>query len=121
VENLKGTVARYNRLVESGMDTDYFKDLTGVPPLAQAPFYSAKLTQPAYGLTGTGLRIDEHAAVIHENSEPIPGLYAAGEATGNIIGNIYFGSGNSLASCAVFGRIAGDSAAARAKALCSLE
>jgi succinate dehydrogenase/fumarate reductase flavoprotein subunit len=59
--------------------------------------------------------------VIHENSEPIRGLYAAGEATGNIIGNIYFGSGNSLASCAVFGRIAGDSAAARAKALCSLE
>jgi len=117
VANLKGTVARYNRLVENGIDTDYFKDLAGVPPLAQPPFYSAKLTQPGYGLTGTGLRIDEHAQVIHENSEPIPGLYAAGEATGNVLGSIYFGSGNSLASCAVFGRIAGHAAATRARAL----
>ena len=59
--------------------------------------------------------------MIHENSEPIPGLYAAGEATGNVLGSIYFGSGNSLASCAVFGRIAGDAAATRAKALSGRE
>ena len=111
--NLAGTVSRYNRLVASGVDSDYFKDLTDVGPIAQPPFYAAKLTQPAYGLTGSGLRIDENAAVIHENSEPIPGLFAAGEATGNVIGNIYFGSGNSLASCAVFGRLAGANAAAR--------
>ena len=47
----------------------------------------------------------------------LPGLYAAGECTGNVLGNIYFGSGNSLANCAVYGRIAGANGAARAKAL----
>jgi len=115
--NLAGTVNRYNRLVSTGVDSDYFKDLANVEPLSTAPYYAAKLTQPAYGLTGTGLRIDENAAVIHEASEAIPGLFAAGEATGNVLGNIYFGSGNSLASCSVFGRIAGYNAAERAKAL----
>jgi fumarate reductase flavoprotein subunit len=114
VANLIGTVNRYNRLVASGVDSDYFKDLTNVGPIAQPPFYSAKITQPGYGLTGTGLRIDENAAVIHESSDPVPGLFAAGEATGNVLGNVYFGSGNSLANCAVFGRIAGYNAAARA-------
>jgi succinate dehydrogenase/fumarate reductase flavoprotein subunit len=115
--NLAGSVKRYNRLIASGVDSDYFKDLTNVGPIGTPPFYSAKITQPGYGLTGTGLRIDEHAAVIHESSDPIPGLFAAGEATGNVLGDVYFGSGNSLANCAVFGRIAGLSAAARAAAL----
>jgi fumarate reductase flavoprotein subunit len=115
--NLKGTVARYNRLIASGEDGDYFKDLTGVTPFSTPPFYSAKLSQPAYGLTGTGVRIDENAAVVHENSEAIPGLFAAGECTGNVLGSIYFGSGNSLANCAVFGRVAGANAAARASKL----
>ena len=117
LENLEGTVERYNRLVDSGVDSDYFKDLADVPPFRTSPFYSAKLTQPAYGLTGTGVRIDEDAAVIHENSEPIPGLFAAGECTGNVVGSIYFGSGNSLANCAVFGRVAGSNTAVRAKAM----
>ncbi len=117
LENLEGSVSRYNRLVASGVDSDYFKDMKGVPPFSTPPFYSAKLTQPAYGLTGSGLRIDENASVIHENSEPIPGLYAAGECTGNVLGTIYFGSGNSLANCSVYGRIAGANAAVHAKTL----
>ena len=114
-DNLAGTIGRYNRLVESGTDTDYFKDLKGIGPLSTPPFYAAKITQPFYAFTGTGLRIDENAAVIHENSEAIPGLFAAGECVGNVLGSVYFGSGNSLANCAVYGRIAGYNAADRAK------
>lgn len=113
--NLAGTADRYNRLVASGSDTDYFKTLKDVRPISTGPFYAAKMTQPFYAFTGTGVRIDEHAAVIHETSEAIPGLFAAGECVGNVLGGIYFGSGNSLANCAVFGRTAGYSAAARAK------
>jgi len=113
--NLAGTVQRYNRLVESGTDTDYFKKLKDVRPMTKAPFYAAKITQPFYALTGTGLRIDENAAVIHETSEAIPGLFAAGECVGNVLGGIYFGSGNSLGNCTVYGRIAGYSAAERAQ------
>jgi succinate dehydrogenase/fumarate reductase flavoprotein subunit len=112
--NLTGTVDRYNRLVSSGEDTDYFKNLKNVAPLSTGPFYAAKITQPFYAFTGTGVRIDEDAAVMHETSAPIPGLFAAGECVGNVLGGIYFGSGNSLANCAVFGRTAGYGAATRA-------
>lgn len=112
--NLVGSVNRYNRFVAVGGDGDYFKALKGVPPCATPPFYAAKILRPYWVLTGAGLRIDENAAVVHETSDPIPGLYAAGETAGNVLGTVYFGSGNSLACCTVFGRIAGYQAAERA-------
>ena len=45
-------------------------------------------------------------------SDGIPGLYAAGECTGGVVGQQYVGSGNNYANCLVFGRVAGASAAA---------
>jgi len=57
------------------------------------------------------LRIDREARVINEVGEVIPGLYAAGEVTGGVIGDRYVGSGNSLSNGATFGRIAGQTAA----------
>jgi len=57
--------------------------------------------------TQTGLRIDRDARVLNDFSEPIPGLFAAGEVTGGVIGDRYVGSGNSLSNGATFGRIAG--------------
>jgi fumarate reductase flavoprotein subunit len=62
-------------------------------------------------LTAIGMRIDHEACVIHENSLPIPGLYAAGECVGGVLGSIYVGSGNAVANCTVFGRVAGRNAA----------
>jgi fumarate reductase flavoprotein subunit len=40
------------------------------------------------------------------------GLYAAGELTGGVVGDLYVGSGNSLSNCATIGRVAGTEAAA---------
>jgi tricarballylate dehydrogenase len=64
------------------------------------------------GLTFTfgGLRIGTDAQVIDVDGEPMPGLYACGE----LIGGIFYGNypgGSGLTSGAVFGRIAGHSAA----------
>lgn len=44
------------------------------------------------------------------NDEPIPGLYAAGEATGGVHGAVRLGS-VAILDCLVFGRIAGTKAA----------
>jgi len=68
------------------------------------------------GITFTfgGLRIDTAARVISTDGEPIPGLYAAGELVGGIFYFNYPG-GTGLTNGAVFGRIAGDSAGARAR------
>jgi tricarballylate dehydrogenase len=59
-----------------------------------------------------GLRIDTDAQVISTDGEPIPGLYAAGELVGGIFYFNYPG-GSGLTNGAVFGKIAGASAAKR--------
>jgi tricarballylate dehydrogenase len=67
------------------------------------------------GITFTfgGVKIDTSAQVRDTDDLAIPGLYAAGEMVGGLY---YFGypSGSGLMSGAVFGRIAGESAAAAA-------
>jgi len=64
------------------------------------------------GITFTfgGLRINTDAQVLSTDGEPIPGLYAAGELVGGIFYFNYPG-GTGLTNGAVFGRIAGASAA----------
>jgi tricarballylate dehydrogenase len=60
-----------------------------------------------------GLRINEHGEVQDTSDRSIPGLYAAGEIVGGIFYENYLG-GAGLMSGAVFGRIAGSSAARHA-------
>jgi len=64
------------------------------------------------GITFTfgGLRINPRAQVMSSDGAPIPGLYAAGELVGGIFWFNYPG-GSGLTNGAVFGRIAGASAA----------
>jgi tricarballylate dehydrogenase len=64
------------------------------------------------GITFTfgGLRINADAAVLNNDYRPIAGLYAAGELVGGLFYFNYPG-GTGLTSGAVFGRIAGRSAA----------
>jgi tricarballylate dehydrogenase len=64
------------------------------------------------GITFTfgGLRINTSAQVMSADGEPIPGLFAAGELVGGIFWFNYPG-GTGLTNGAVFGRIAGTSAA----------
>ena len=61
-----------------------------------------------------GLKVDPSAQVLNTDGEVMPGLYAAGETMG-----IYYGTytgATSVLRGAVFGRIAGRQAAARASA-----
>jgi tricarballylate dehydrogenase len=64
------------------------------------------------GITFTfgGLRVDPQAAVLDTDLRRIPGLYAAGELVGGLFYHNYPG-GTGLMSGAVFGKIAGASAA----------
>ena len=75
----------------------------------EAPFEAYAVT---CGITFTfgGLKVDTGARVISTDGEPIPGLYAAGELVGGIFYFNYPG-GTGLTSGAVFGRIAGTTAA----------
>ncbi len=80
-------------------------------PIAEPPFEAYRV---GCGLTFTfgGLRIDPASAqVLDSDLAPIPGLYAAGELVGGLFWFNYPG-GTGLTNGAVFGRLAGRSAAA---------
>jgi tricarballylate dehydrogenase len=78
-------------------------------PLDTPPFEAYHVT---CGITFTfgGLRIDGEARVLDTDLQPIPGLHAAGELVGGLFYFNYPG-GTGLMSGAVFGRIAGTTAA----------
>src|SRR6202034_3158286 len=78
-------------------------------PLDAPPFEGYAVT---CGVTFTfgGLRVNTDAAVLSTDYQPISGLYAAGELVGGLFYFNYPG-GTGLMSGAVFGRIAGYSAA----------
>ena len=112
---LQGTVGAFNSDVERGEDTRFFKPFNYLAPIRRAPFYAVEARPCAVVLTGYGMRIDPGAHVLTPAGQPIPGLYAAGEAVGNHYGEIYVASGSSICGSLVFGRFAGENAAAEAR------
>ena len=106
------TIDKYNRDCDAGVDTQYFKAAQNLKPIRTPPFYATRVRPAILSVTGTGLRIDDTARVLNEDDDPIPGLFAAGETTGGVIGERYYSGGSSIANNIVFGRLAGAGAAA---------
>jgi len=81
--------------------------------LTEGPFEAYAVT---CGVTFTfgGLRITPRAQVLDVDMRPIPGLFTAGEMVGGLFYNNYPG-GTGLTAGAVFGKIAGASAASSAR------
>ena len=82
--------------------------------LAKAKFYAIEV-KPGIHFTMWGVRINTRAQVMSRHKQPIPGLFAAGEAAGGIHGANRIG-GNSMTTLFTFGPIAGREAAAYVKA-----
>ena len=123
VTGLERTVAEFNAACVGGEFNPSVLDglrTEGVEPPKSN--WALPLTEPPYlgyavtcGITFTfgGLRIDPRSAqVLDTEEQPIDGLYAAGELIGGLFYDNYAG-GSGLMAGAVFGRIAGRSAAQR--------
>ncbi|MEU6644118.1 FAD-dependent oxidoreductase [Saccharomonospora sp. NPDC046836] len=117
---LTATVERWNRqLPETGEDPDFLRHRTlaakGIAanpdPISKAPFHAARFLPAELVCTHTGLEIDARAAVIGAGGDPVPGLFAAGEAGAGVLGPRYVGGGNAVANAVTMGRIAGRNAA----------
>ena len=108
-KELQATIDRYNQYCADGKDLEFNKrgELTA---FGDGPYYIMKTT-PAIHHTMGGLKINTKAQVLTTENEVIPGLYAAGEVTGDIHGTNRLGS-DAIADITVFGRIAGHNAAA---------
>ena len=68
----------------------------------KGPFYAVRLWPRVHHCMG-GLEINDNAQVMSVRGEPIPGLYAAGEATGGVHGMVRLGT-VAVADCMIFGR-----------------
>lgn len=111
--NLENAVTSWNQAVASKNDTA-FQRTTGMDnPLDQANYYAIKIA-PGIHYTMGGVKINTKTQVINKENKPITGLYAAGEVTGGLHGQNRIG-GNSVAEIVIFGRQAGQQAAAYAK------
>jgi fumarate reductase flavoprotein subunit len=110
---LSGTLERYNAYCENGSDSAFLKNpISGMRKVDTPPFYAVEVRPNVIAWTGAGLRIDAGSRVIGCDERPIPGLYAAGETVGSLHGDRYIGGGGSFGPCLVFGKIAGERAAA---------
>lgn len=126
-DGLTRTVESWNRHVAAGADPDFGRgssaydgywgdDSATTPagktlgPIDTAPFYAVPVSIGAMGTKG-GPRTDHDARVLHVGGEPIPGLFAAGNAMGGVTGRAYGGAGGTLGPAMVFGYRAGHAAA----------
>lgn len=107
--SLENTVKRWNRLCETGQDSDLGRNPLELAPLDSPPFYAIKL-YPGGSNTEGGPRRNSRAQVLNPFGEPVPGLYVAGEC-GSVYGMLYPAGGGNLAECLAFGRIAAENAA----------
>jgi 3-oxosteroid 1-dehydrogenase len=123
---LAKTVTRFNEFALAGRDTEfgrgdsaydrYYGDPRVRPnpnlaPLARAPFYAVKIVPGDLGTKG-GLRTDSRARVLSEDGTPIPGLYAAGNASASVMGHSYAGAGATIGPAMTFGYLAAQTMAA---------
>jgi tricarballylate dehydrogenase len=114
------TLDRYNAAVNGGRFDATVKDGLATSGLdLPKSNWAQRLDAPPYvaypvtgGITFTfgGVRVNASAQVLSTRWQPIPGLYACGEMVGGLF-HINYPGGSGLMSGAVFGRIAGASAA----------
>ncbi|HEY3632649.1 MAG TPA: FAD-dependent oxidoreductase [Jatrophihabitantaceae bacterium] len=104
------TIEQYNADARRGVDST-FRKAGPLREIKDGPFYAVEVRASTFGNTFPGLRIDQDARVLDRTGATIPGLFAAGETAGGVMGPRYVGGGNAIGNAIIFGRIAGRAAA----------
>jgi succinate dehydrogenase/fumarate reductase flavoprotein subunit len=124
--NLQNTVTRFNAMAEIGYDAEFEKGQTPynqiqgdaahagrnpcMAPLLDSPFYAVRVVAGSLG-TFAGLRCNEHAQVLNELGNAIPGLYAGGNDLSSVMGGNYPSGGITLGPAMTFAYLAAHHAA----------
>ncbi|KAJ7220656.1 3-oxosteroid 1-dehydrogenase [Mycena pura] len=124
-DGLQTTIARFNAMCVTGVDTDFgrggnaydrfYGDHTVRPnpnlgPVEKPPFYAVRMYPGDLGTKG-GLLTDEVARVLRRDGSVISGLYAAGNTSASVMGRTYLGAGATLGPAMTFAYIAVDNMA----------
>jgi tricarballylate dehydrogenase len=125
VEKVVATVEEFNRAVRPGTFDHTIQDdcrTEGLTPakthwaqrIDEPPFYGYPL-RPGLTFTYYGVKVDRNASVLFQDGRPAENVFAAGEImAGNILPKGYIG-GIGLVIGNIFGRVAGQGAAALAR------
>lgn len=106
---LENTVNKYNEYCKAGVDADFGRPQVFLGPIETPPFYAIRLW-PGLMSTHGGPRRNREARVLDNDGEAIPRLYSAGEL--GALSSLQYEAGTDLCECLVFGKIAGQNAAA---------
>jgi fumarate reductase flavoprotein subunit len=109
---LKNTLENYNGAIESSEAKSLTVLRTGKPKPLRAPFHGLRVV-PGITFTMGGVAINGRAEVIDDHDQPIPGLYAAGDAIGGLMGGFRGGYTGGLMQAVVTGMLAGEHAASK--------
>ncbi len=86
-ETLKKTVETYNSYVDSGVDADFGRSADYMTMKIGNGPYNLIEQKPRFATTMGGLVINGDMQVLNTSGEVISGLYAAGEVTGQVMGD----------------------------------
>ncbi|WP_349631336.1 FAD-dependent oxidoreductase [Bradyrhizobium sp. AUGA SZCCT0222] len=113
---LAGTIERYNRFAETGVDEDFGRgtsdlnrfngDPTNKPnpclrKIGPGPYFAVAVW-PSDLASSAGLRTDSNGRVLTSTGQPIAGLYAAGADAASIFRGTYPGPGTMIGPAMVF-------------------
>lgn len=109
VDEAKKTIERYNEICKKGEDTDFYKESHFLFPIEQGPFYATKVAPGLLAIVG-GIAISDNFEVVNAEGEPIKGLYAIGNCSGDMYAYDYpiNVQGNSHGRCLVEGKCLGE-------------
>ena len=123
------TIARFNKDVPTGTDTEFGRGSTAynrfhgdpqvspnpcMAPIKDGPFYAVRVIPGSIG-TFAGIKTDRHARVLDDHGDVIPGLYAVGNDMASVLGGNYSGGGITLGPGMTFGFIAGQHVSSAAR------
>lgn len=82
------TINRYNEVCKTGRDADFGKETRYLAPIDNGPYYAVPRHSEQISAILGGLVVNENHQCVDKHHQPIEGLYAVGNASGQFFGGV---------------------------------
>ena len=87
-QTIVDSINAYNELCDTGADTEFGKRAEFLVPIEQGPFYAVPRGANSLPAILGGLTVNENQQCLDADGQPIAGLFAAGNASGQFYGGV---------------------------------